>query len=143
MLILKSSHYSLKVPVQLGTTVLDRALTRITVEELAHASDTCRQTYMSTMVTAKAAGTVEMKNDDILTIDAPLVTAKSTVIPPFGWKWVKGLVGPLPGHSCQVNVVAKLRESHQITQEAMATGMYGNLCPDSRRVGMMLKNPSA
>ena len=29
---------------------------------------------MSTMVTAKAAGTVEMKDDAIPTIDAPLVT---------------------------------------------------------------------
>ena len=40
MLILKSSHYSLRVPVQCGTTVLDRAMARITVEELAHASNT-------------------------------------------------------------------------------------------------------
>ena len=39
MLILKSSPYSLKVPIQLGTTVLDRARARITVEELAHASN--------------------------------------------------------------------------------------------------------
>ena len=38
MLILKSSFfYSLRVSIQLGTTVLDRAMARITVEELAHA----------------------------------------------------------------------------------------------------------
>ena len=41
MLILKSSSpYSLRVSVQLGTTVLDRAMGRITAEELAHASNT-------------------------------------------------------------------------------------------------------
>ena len=40
MLILKSSPYYSRVPIQLGTTVLDRAMTRITVEELAHASNT-------------------------------------------------------------------------------------------------------
>ena len=40
MLILQSSPYSLRVPIQLGTTVLDRAMARITVEELAHASNT-------------------------------------------------------------------------------------------------------
>ena len=39
MLFLKSSPYSLRVPIQLGTTVLDRAMAKITVEELAHASD--------------------------------------------------------------------------------------------------------
>ena len=84
MLILKSSHYSLRFPVQLGTTVLDKAVASITVEELAHASGTWQQTYTSIMVTAKVAGTVEMKNDDIPTIDAPLVTTKPTVNPPFG-----------------------------------------------------------
>ena len=39
MLILKSSSYSLTVPIQLDTTVLDRAMASITVEKLAHASD--------------------------------------------------------------------------------------------------------
>ena len=50
---------------------------------------------MSAIVTAKVVGTVEMKNNDILTIDAPLVTIKPTMILPFGCKSVKGLVGPL------------------------------------------------
>ena len=40
MLILKPSLYSWRVPIQLGTTVLDRAKAQITVEELAHASNT-------------------------------------------------------------------------------------------------------
>ena len=80
------SPYSLRVPIQLGTTVLDRAMARITVEELAHASDTWQQTYMSTMVTARVAGTVEMKDDGIPTIDAPLVTTKPIMIPPFRCK---------------------------------------------------------
>ena len=44
------------------------------------------QTYLSTMVTAQVAGTDEMKNDDIPTMDTPLVTTKPTVIPPFGCK---------------------------------------------------------
>ena len=56
MLILKSSSpYSLRVPIQAGTTVLDRAMARITVEDLAHASNTWQQIYTSTMVTGKAA----------------------------------------------------------------------------------------
>ena len=75
MLILKSSSpYSSRVPIQLGTTVLDRAMARITVQELAHAIDTWQQTFMSTMVTAKVAGTVETKDNGIPTTDAPLVT---------------------------------------------------------------------
>ena len=116
MLILKSSSpYSLRVPVQLGTTVLDRSLARITVEELAHASKTWQQTYMSTMITAKVAGTVETNNDYILTTDAPFVTTKPTVIPLFGCKQVNGLVGSLPACSYQVNVIAEPVKSHWIT----------------------------
>ena len=87
MLILKSSSpYSLRVPHQLGITVLDRAMTRITVEELPHANNTWWKTYMSTMVTAKVASMIERKDDGIPTIDAPLVTTKPFMIPPFGCK---------------------------------------------------------
>ena len=67
-------------------------MARITVEELAHASNTWWQTYMSTMVTTRAAGTVEMKDDGIPTIDAPLVATKPIMIPTFICKWVKILV---------------------------------------------------
>ena len=67
------------------------AKARITVEELACASNTWQQTYMGTMVTAKVADTVDMKDDDIPTIDAPLVPTKPIMIPPFGCKQVKGL----------------------------------------------------
>ena len=70
MLVLKSSSpYSSRVPILLGTTVLDRAMARITVEELACANDTWQKTYISTMVTSKVSGTVEMKDDD-----PPLIT---------------------------------------------------------------------
>ena len=114
MLILKSSSlFSSKV--QLGTTVLDRAMARITVEELAHASDTWWQTYMSTMVTAKVAGRVEMNDDGIPTIDAPLVTTKPMVILPLGCKRVKGLVESLPVYSYQIHVIMELIESQWLT----------------------------
>ena len=104
------------LPVQLGTTVLDRAMVaKITVKELAHACNTWWHTYMSTMTTAKVAGMVEMKNEDILTIDTPLVTTKPTVILLFGCKQVEGLVGQLPTCSYWVNIIVELIESHQVT----------------------------
>ena len=52
--------------------MLDRDVARITVEELACASDTSWQTYMNTVVTAKVAGTIETEDDGISTIDAPV-----------------------------------------------------------------------
>ena len=41
---------------------------------------------MSSMITDKVAGTVDMKNDGTPTINVPLVTIKPAVIPPFGYK---------------------------------------------------------
>ena len=54
----------------------------ITVEELEHASNIWQQTYMSTMVTVKLAGTIETKDDGTPTIEVPLVTTKPIMIPP-------------------------------------------------------------
>ena len=133
MLILKSSPYRSRVPVQLGTTVLDRAMARITGW----------QTYKSTMVTAKVAGMVEMKNNDILTIDAPLVTTKPTMILSFRCKWVRGTSGIvacsqlLSKHNCRTD-----RKS-SYNMEVMVISTYWDLHPNSRRVGMMLRNLSA
>ena len=141
MLILKSSSpHSWGVPIQHGTTVFHKVMARITVEELAPASNTWQQTYMSIMVTGKAAGMLEMKNNDILTIDTPLVTTKPTVTPPFGCKWAQGLVGLLPACTYQVNIIAEPIGSHWIRQLVTASSTYGDLSPGSRRVGMMLRN---
>ena len=55
---------------------------------------------MTIVVMAKVVSTAELENNDTPFSDAPLVTTKSTVIPPFGCKWVKGLVESPPVHSC-------------------------------------------
>ena len=82
MLVLKSfSHFSLRVPFQLGTTVLDQAMVEIMVEELTHANSMWQQTYMSTMVTASLASAAEQGGHDTPITNAPLVTMKSIMIP--------------------------------------------------------------
>ena len=77
-----SSPFCSKVPVKLGTVVLDQTIAKITVEP-THASNTWWQTYMSTMVVAGAAGAAEQGYHKTPIIDAPMVTAKSIVIPPL------------------------------------------------------------
>ena len=84
MLVLKSfSPFSSWVPVQLGTTVLDRAMANIMVEELACASSMWHQTYMSTMVTAGVPSTIKQGGQETPFIDTLLVNMKSIVIPPL------------------------------------------------------------
>ena len=96
------------------------------------------------MVTVKVASMVEIKDWWHPTIDAPLVTTKPTMIPPFGCKWEKRLVVLLSvsqlSNACHHHEPI---ENHQLTWGVMATSIYGDLHPGSRRVGMMLRNLSA
>ena len=64
---------------------------------------------------ARVPGTVEMKNVDTPSIDAPLVTTKPIVIPPFGCRQVKGLVESLPVHTFQVHVIAEPITNYQVS----------------------------
>ena len=75
-----SSPLNLRVPVQLGTTLLVRAMAKITVVELVHVSSMWQQTYMSTMVLVGVAGIVDQKWWHLLHW-CPLVMTKPTVIP--------------------------------------------------------------
>ena len=82
MLVLKSSlPFSLRVLTQLFTTVLDRAMAKIMVEELTYASSMWWQAFMNTVVMAGASGPIESRGQGAPLIDAPLVTMKPTVIP--------------------------------------------------------------
>ena len=47
-----STYFSSRVPIQFGTTVLDRAMAKIDIEGFTHASVIGQQTYMSTVVMA-------------------------------------------------------------------------------------------
>ena len=77
MLVLKSlSPFSSWVPVKLDNKIM--------VEELAHASSMWHQTYMSTMVTDGATGTIKQGGQETPFINTPLVTMKSIVIPSLG-----------------------------------------------------------
>ena len=119
------------------------AMARITVEELAYANDTWQQTYMSTMVTAKVPGTVEMKNDYIPTIDAPFIHYLHHHDSSLCMQMSKGIseiaacLLLLGKYNCRTN------KSHQLTWGIMATSTYGDLDSGSRRVGMMFRNLSA
>ena len=73
----------------------------------------------------------------------PLITTKPIVIPPIGCKWVKGMVGSLPVSSCWVHVIAQPVTNQWIIWGVMVTITYGDLCPSSRWVGMVLRNLSA
>ena len=73
---------------------------------------------MNTVVMARVALSVDMNHDDTSFIDISLVTTKDIVIPPFGCKWVKGLVKSLPVHSCWALVIVEPITDQQVTWES-------------------------
>ena len=95
------------------------------------------------MVASGATGTAEQGYHTTPIIDAPFVTTKSVMIPPFGCVRVKGLAQLLPAHSSQVQVITEPIASHWVTWGVMATNMSGDLCTGSKHVGMVLRNLSA
>ena len=46
-------------------------------------------------------------------------------------------------HSCQIQVIAESIACHQVMWGVMATKIYGDLCPGSWHMGMVLRNSSA
>ena len=78
-----SSCFSSHIPVQLGTNVLDMAMAKISIKELACASDTWQHPYMRTVVTGRVAGTVEVKTNETRSINTPLIITKPIMRPPL------------------------------------------------------------
>ena len=77
------------------------------------------------MLTARVPGTVEMQDKGIPTVDAPLITTKPIVIPPFGHKWVKGLVESLSVYSYWIHVITEPIESHQLAWGSWLLALKG------------------
>ena len=77
MLILDDIPYSDRVPIQNGTTVIDRVMGKITVKELAKAGTIWCQTIGSTAITRQTK--VSEPSFDATNIESPLVTTKCVV----------------------------------------------------------------
>ena len=89
LLVLKLTPYSDQVPIQIGTTITDKVLQKITSEELNKADFTWQHTHMSMVVTAK--GAQPAVDFDLTKIDSDLMMTMSITIPLFGCRGVKGI----------------------------------------------------
>ena len=89
LLVLPTTPYSTRIPFQIGTTVIDRAIQKITPEELAETDTTWCQTHISMVVTTNAVSAAD--EFDASSIDSTLNTINPVTIPPFECRWVKGL----------------------------------------------------
>ena len=92
-LVILDNIYGEKVPVQIGTLVIDHLAMTMTVEKLQQAGDTCKQVHLSTVISKR--NTVESLNIhkfDLEGVKGIVCMMREVVIPLFVALVVKGVV---------------------------------------------------
>ena len=107
-LVILENKYGERVPVQIGTLVIDHLVATMTAEELQQAGDTWKQVHLGTVISKR--NTVESHNMpmfDLEGVKGKICMMREVVIPPWVTIMVKA-VAKLMTHSKQVNVVIML-----------------------------------
>ena len=163
LLVIPTMTYSKMVLVVVGTKVIDKALSLMTMQELAKSTMTWRQAHFGAVMSgllqlshsgsdnSKMGGVecspqrsdpVEVWKFQLDDVKGLVCTTKKVTIPPFGTinAWANMSVR---GHCMQVHVLMELALSPQLPAAVVPTATYGELCPGSSRVPVCLHNLSA
>ena len=107
MLVIPDSKYSWRVPVQIGTGVIDKIINIITPEELKQALETWRKTHNSRVITGKVSQT---ENSGVVKeVKGKVAITKPVKVPPYGSTKVKG-TNKFRGHSKCTNLIVEQPE---------------------------------
>ena len=134
MLILADTPYSDRIPVQIGTTVIDQAMDKVTNEESSKAGTTWCKTIGSTAISGQMK--VSETDFDVTSINSQLVTIKCVAIPLFMCKQVNGIT-KITGHSKQIHVLAQPLDE-PVAVGITATRTCVDIWPGLTRVRMMV-----
>ena len=164
LLVIPTMTYSKAVPIMVGTKIIDKALSIMTVGELAKATTTWRLAHFGAVmsgslqlscsgsgqhkVTTGAAssihqgGTVEVQKFQLNDVKGSVHTTKKVTIPPFSTIniWVNTSV---KGHCMWVHILMELTLGPQFPAVVVPTGTYRELHPGSLGVPVCLCNLSA
>ena len=163
LLVIPTMTYSKTVPVMVGTKIINKALSLITMGELTKATMMWRQVHFGAVmseslqlscsssgkskVTTGAAssiqqgGTVEVQKFQLNDIKGSVCTTQKVTIPPFSTIniWANTSV---KRHYMQVHILTELVLGPQLPAVVVPTATYGELHPGSSRVPACLHNLS-
>ena len=161
LLVIPTTTYSKTVPVMVGTKIIGKALSLMTVGEFTKATTTWRQAYFGAVMlgslqfshnssdksevtkgatrSSEQGDTVQVQKFWLNDVKGSVQTTQKLNIPPFSTinVWANTSV---KGHCMWVYVLTELALSPQLPAAVVPTATYGELHPGSSRVPVCLHN---
>ena len=159
LLAIPTMAYAERVPVMVGSKIIDKALSCMTAGELAQATATWQQAHfgavMSGLLQLSCSSSEKLALQDLSGESDPLevqkyqldgvkgavCTTQKVTIPPFQTMTIKGNAG-VKGHCMKVHVFMEPVLGPQLPAAVVPIATYGELNPGSSRVPICLHNMS-
>ena len=160
LLAIPTMAYTERVPVVVGSKIIDKALSCMTVGELAQATVTWQQAHFGAVMSgllqlshssseklalqnlSGESDPVEVQKYQLDGVKGAICTTQKVTIPPFQTMTIKGNAG-VKGHCMKVHVLMEPALGPQLPAAVVPTATYGELHPGSLRVPICLCNMSA
>ena len=160
LLAIPTTAYAEGVPVVVGSKIIDRALSCMTVGELACATATWQQAYFGTVMSGSlqlsCSSSEKLKVENFSRENDPVEvwkyhldgvkgavhTTQKVTIPPLQTINIKANAG-VKGHCMKVHVLTEPALGPQLPAAVVPIATYGELHPGSLRVPVSLHNMSA
>ena len=159
LLAIPTTAYAEGVQVMVGSKIIDRALSCMTVWELAHATATWQQVHFGAVMSgllqlscsssdklklensSRENDPVEVWKSQLDSVKGDVHTTQKVTIPPFQTVNIKANAG-VKGHCMKVHVLTEPVLSPQLPAAVVPIATYGELHPGSSRVPVCLHNMS-
>ena len=160
LLAIPTTTYSERVPVMVGSKIIDKTLSCMTVGELAKATATWQQAHFgavmsgSLQLSCSSSGKlaklnssgesdpVEVQKHQLDGVKGAICTTQKVTIPLFQTVTLKGNAGT-KGHCMKVHVLTEPVLGPQLPAAVVPIAIYGELHPGSSRVPICLCNMSS
>ena len=155
-----TTTYSERVPVVVGSKIIDKTLSCMTVGELAKATATWQQAHFGAVMSGPLqlshgsseklakqnlsgeSDPVEVQKYQLDGVKGAVHTTQKVTIPPFQTLTLKGNAG-IKGHCMKVHVLMEPALTPQLLAAVVPIATYGELHPGSSRVPICLCNMSS
>ena len=131
-----TTHYHRRVPIQIGSHIIDEVTNCITEDELQSLSQTWKLAYVSTIISKSSQ--VTDQEFDLDQVKGKVVTTKKVKLPPFQTVITKGLT-KVTGHQKHVRVLV---EPCPNCKSVFIPGNTSKLIPGGSGVAVVLRNIS-
>ena len=159
MLAIPTMAYSKRVPVMVGSKIIDKTLSCMTAGELVKATATWQQAHFGAVMSGSLQLScnsseklvkhnlsgegypVEVQKYQLDGVKGAVCTTQKVTIPPFQTLTLKGNAG-IKGHCMKVHVLMEPALGPQLPAAVVPIATYGELHPGSSRVPICLHNMS-